>query len=172
MKKAMEANTISTLDPETILRELTDAPAAEILTRARSCLDKVSLTNSRPPKIMLGGFKFRINAWSPLFKLRRDDLIAELLTESEEERLAELIIGDIGACESCGHVLVPPPDAQVENVRLEQLRQSPYWQWTIDELARLKNHLEPGDLIVQRFAHSVTIRNAAGQLRNWPKSES
>jgi hypothetical protein len=151
------------------------APPSEIVNRVRADYLVLKLNPAGNNIIVGGGSNARREKWIPILKQRKPDILAHLRGEgdaTDDEREGETIIGDVGACEYCGHVLVPAPDDQVENVRLEQLRQSPYWQWTIDELARLKNHLEPGDLIVQRFAHSVVIRNASGRLHNYAKSES
>lgn len=161
----------------TMVNYFRNAPVSELITRARG--DYVFLKlNATHDKVSVSGSQPRINKWTPVLRPRRDEVIEFLRSElakddePESEREVEIILGDVSSCPSCGHVLVPAPDAQVEKVYLEQLCQSSYWQWTIDELNRLKNHLEPGDLIVCRYAHSVVIRNAAGQLRNYPKSQS
>lgn len=49
----------------------------------------------------------------------------------------------------------PPPDKQIEIVRLIQQAKPPIFWWSEDELALLLTKLRPGDAFVAAFAQSV-----------------
>jgi len=170
----MKRMAMSELDIETY-QQLSLAPASEIIAAARSDNLQVNLTMTKPQNITLGGKPLKIRKWTPLFKARKPDIVAELLIENSgetgESDLQEVILADFEICPACGHEKTPAPAIQVANLKRLQRGRCEIGWWSDDELARLEHALQPGDLIIPDFYQSCTIRRANGRLETWPRCQ-
>jgi hypothetical protein len=74
-------------------------------------------------------------------------------------------------CPSCHAPLeAPAPEIQIEQLREWQHQHDVYYQWSPRELRLLLEHLQPGDVIVPKFAHSCAIRKPNGQLVEYKRT--
>ena len=74
-------------------------------------------------------------------------------------------------CPSCHAPLeAKAPEIQIDELRQWQHQHDTYYQWSERELRLLLEHLQPGDVIVPKFAHSCAIRKPNGQLVEYKRT--
>jgi hypothetical protein len=74
-------------------------------------------------------------------------------------------------CPHCSQPLeVKAPEIQIEILRDWQHEHPAYYQWSERELKLLMEHLQPGDVVVPKFAHSCAIRKPDGRLVEYKRT--
>jgi hypothetical protein len=58
----------------------------------------------------------------------------------------------------------------MERLREFQLGKPIYWQWSPYDLRRLMESLQPGEVVIPKYAHSVGIRQPNGRIRAYHRT--
>ena len=154
-----------------IIDEVKNKTIDQLLADAAREALQISLTSSGCIRLFHEGNDDTVlKKYEPLIQANAEAIIDRL----KQGNGREIVIGNIDSCAACGALQIPPVHAQIAKLKDFQRGRSEYWWWTDQQLDRLRAAMEreQGCLIVEIYAHSVSLKLRNETLRNYPRTES